>query len=139
VDDILVNFAKCCNPIPGDEIVGYISRGRGIIVHTGSCPHVRDMDAERLVAVHWDEGAKKEYQVEMTVLCHDSKGILAEISSAISAMDINIAHAHVMTDTGGRVTCNFGVNVRSLKQFNDLTVAVRKVRGVISVDRVRPS
>ncbi len=139
VDDIMVNFAKCCNPIPGDEIIGYISRGRGIIVHTVSCPHVRDMDNERLVNVHWDEGTKKEYQVEMTVLCHDSKGILAEISSAISAMDINIVHAHVITDTGGRVTCNFGVNVRSLKQFNDLTVAVRKVRGVISVDRVRPS
>jgi GTP pyrophosphokinase len=139
VDDIMVNFAKCCNPIPGDEIIGYISRGRGIIVHTVSCPHVRDMDNERLVNVHWDEGAKKEYQVEMTVLCHDSKGILAEISSAISAMDINIVHAHVITDTGGRVTCNFGVNVRSLKQFIDLTVAVRKVRGVISVDRVRPS
>jgi GTP pyrophosphokinase len=139
VDDIMVNFAKCCHPIPGDEIIGYISRGRGIIVHTTSCPHVVDMDQERLVSVNWDAAEKREYQVEMKVVCHDSKGVLAEISSAISALDINIVHADVNTDTGGRVTCNFGVNVGSLKQFNELTVAVRKLRGVISVERMRPS
>jgi len=139
VDDIMVNFGKCCHPIPGDDIVGYISRGRGIIVHTTSCPHVRDMDPERLVNVHWDKAAKKEYPVEMKVVCHDSKGVLAELSSAISALDINIVHANVNTETGGRVTCSFGVNVEDLHQFNELVQAVRKLRGVISVDRVRPS
>jgi len=139
VDDIMVSFGKCCHPIPGDEIIGYISRGRGIIVHTMSCPHVRDMDPERLVNVHWDATEKKEYQVDMKVVCHDSKGVLAEISSAISAMDINIAHAEVNTDTGGRVTCKFSVNVENLRQFNELTVAVRKLRGVISADRIKPA
>ncbi len=139
VDDIMVHFGKCCHPIPGDEIIGYISRGRGIIVHTTSCPHVRDMDQERLVNVHWDATDKKEYQVQMKVVCHDSKGVLAEISSAIAALDINIARADVITDTGGRVTCRFGVHVGDLKQFNELLGAVRKLRGVISVDRIRPS
>lgn len=139
VDDIMVKFGKCCHPIPGDDIIGYISRGRGIIVHTTTCPHVRDMDPERLVNVHWDGAAKKEYQVEMKVVCHDSKGVLAEISSTISALDINIVHANVNTETGGRVTCDFGVNVKNLNQFNDLIQAVKKLRGVISVDRIRPS
>jgi len=139
VDDIMVRFGKCCHPIPGDEIIGYISRGRGIIVHTTACPHVRDMDPERLVNVHWDATEKKEYQVDLKVVCHDSKGVLAEISSAISALDINIAHAEVNTDTGGRVTCKFSVNVGSLKQFNELSIAVRKLRGVISADRIKPA
>ncbi len=139
VDDIMVNFGKCCHPIPGDDIIGYISRGRGIIVHTTSCPHVRDMGPERLVNVHWDKVAKKEYQVEMKVVCHDNKGVLAELSSAISALDINIVHANVNTETGGRVTCSFGVNVEDLHQFNQLVQAIRKLRWVISVDRIRPS
>ena len=139
LDDIMIRFAKCCNPIPGDEIIGYISRGRGIIVHTTSCPHVLDMDQERLVNVQWKLTEKKEFQVSMKVVCHDSKGILAEISSAISALDVNIASADVNTDTNSRVTCLFGLNVSNLKQFNEVVDSVRKLRGIISVERVKPS
>ena len=139
LDDILVRFAKCCHPIPGDEIIGYISRGRGIIVHTASCPHVRNMDQERLVNVHWNISEKKEYQVNMKVVCHDSKGILAEISSAISALDVNIESADVNTDANGTVICLFGLNVSNLKQFNEVVNSVRKLRGIISIERVKPS
>jgi GTP pyrophosphokinase len=138
LDDIMIRFAKCCNPIPGDEIIGYISRGRGIIVHTTSCPHVRNMDQERLVNVQWNVTEKKDFQVNMKVVCHDSKGILAEISSAISALDVNIESADVDTDNNSRVTCLFGLNVGNLKQFNDVVSSVRKLRGIISVERVKP-
>jgi GTP pyrophosphokinase len=139
LDDIMVRFAKCCHPIPGDEIIGYISRGRGIIVHTASCPHVRNMDQERLVNVHWNASEKKEYQVNLKVICHDSKGILAEISSAISVLDVNIESADVNTDASSTVTCLFGLNVSNLKQFNEVANSVRKLRGIISVERVKPS
>jgi GTP diphosphokinase / guanosine-3',5'-bis(diphosphate) 3'-diphosphatase len=135
IDDIMVRYAKCCDPIPGDEIVGYISRGRGVVVHTADCKHIRDMDPERLVDVHWDIREKRDYPVQMRVICNDKKGILADISAAISQMDINITHAE--TDTGdGKATCDFTVNVNDLDQFNRIVAAVKKVRGVVSVQRL---
>ncbi len=135
IDDIMVRYAKCCDPIPGDAIVGYISRGRGVVVHTADCRHVRDMDPERLVDVHWDIREKRDYPVQMRVICNDKKGILADISAAIALMDVNITHAE--TDTGdGKATCDFTVNVNDLDQFNRIVAAVKKVRGVVSVQRL---
>ena len=136
IDDIMVRFGKCCDPIPGDEIIGYISRGRGITVHTANCTHVRDMDPERLVDVHWDIREKREYPVQMRIVCHDKKGILADISAAISSLDVNITHAEINTDQDGQATCEFGVNVNDLDQFNRVVAAVKKVRGVVSVQRL---
>jgi GTP pyrophosphokinase len=136
IDDIMVRYAKCCDPIPGDEIIGYISRGRGVVVHTANCIHVRDMDPERLVDVHWDIREKREYQVLMRIICNDKKGILADISAAISLMDVNITQAQTNTETDGKATCDFTVNVNDLDQFNRVVAAVRKVRGVVSVQRL---
>ena len=136
IDDIMVRYAKCCDPIPGDEIVGYISRGRGVVVHTADCRHVRDMDPERLVDVHWDIREKRDYPVQMRVICNDKKGILADISAAISMMDVNITHAETTTTPDGKATCDFTVNVNDLDQFNRIVAAVKKVRGVVSVQRL---
>ncbi|MCX5818413.1 MAG: bifunctional (p)ppGpp synthetase/guanosine-3',5'-bis(diphosphate) 3'-pyrophosphohydrolase [Deltaproteobacteria bacterium] len=136
IDDIMVRFGKCCDPIPGDEIVGYISRGRGITVHTANCTHVRDMDPERLVDVHWDIREKREYPVQMRIVCHDKKGALADISAAISSLDVNITHAEINTAQDGQANCEFGVNVNDLNQFNKIIAVIRKLRGVISVERL---
>jgi guanosine-3',5'-bis(diphosphate) 3'-pyrophosphohydrolase len=135
IDDIMVRYAKCCDPIPGDRIVGYISRGRGIVVHTIDCIHVRDMDQERIVDVQWDVREKRDYLVQMRVICNDKKGVLADISSAISTLDVNIAHAEINTSQDGRATCDFGVNVTDLEQFNRVMTAVKKVPGVVSAQR----
>ena len=136
IDDVMVRYARCCDPIPGDEIIGYISRGRGVVVHTVNCPHVRDMDTERLVDVQWDVREKRDYLVQMRVICNDKKGILADLSTAISMMDVNISHAETNTDQSGKATCDFTVNVNDLDQFNRVIEAVRKVRGVVSVQRL---
>jgi GTP diphosphokinase / guanosine-3',5'-bis(diphosphate) 3'-diphosphatase len=136
VDDILIRFAKCCDPIPGDEIIGYISRGRGITVHTNNCGHVRDMDPERLVDVQWDVREKRDYQVPMRIVSTDKKGVLADISAAISALDVNITHAEINTAKDGQATCDFVIDVYDLAQFNKVIAAVRKLRGVISVERL---
>ncbi len=136
IDDIMVRYAKCCDPIPGDEIVGYISRGRGVVVHTADCRHVRDMDPERLVDVHWDIREKRDYPVQMRIICNDKKGILADVSTAISLMDVNITHAETTTTPEGKATCDFTVNVTDLDQFNRVAAAVKKVRGVVSVQRL---
>jgi guanosine-3',5'-bis(diphosphate) 3'-pyrophosphohydrolase len=136
IDDILVRFGKCCDPIPGDEIVGYISRGRGIMVHTTHCTHVRDMDPERMVDVKWDIREKKEYPVQMKIVCHDKKGALADISAAISSLDVNITHAEINTAQDGQAHCEFSINVIDLIQFNKIIAVIRKLPGVISAERV---
>jgi GTP pyrophosphokinase len=136
IDDIMVRFGKCCDPIPGDEILGYISRGRGIAVHTANCKHVQDMDPERLVDVHWDIREKREYPVQMKIVCHDKKGALADISAAISSLDVNITHAEINAPQDGKAHCEFGVNVIDLNQFNKIIAVIRKLRGVISVERL---
>jgi guanosine-3',5'-bis(diphosphate) 3'-pyrophosphohydrolase len=136
IDDIMVRFGKCCDPIPGDEIIGYISRGRGIAVHTANCTHVQDMDPERLVDVHWDIREKREYPVQMRIVCHDKKGALADISAAISSLDVNITHAEINVPQDGQAHCEFGVNVIDLNQLNKIIAVIRKLQGVISVERL---
>lgn len=136
IEDIMVRYAKCCDPIPGDDIIGYISRGRGITVHTTNCAHARDMDPERLVEVQWDVREKREYPVQMRIVCNDKKGILADVSAAISGMDVNITHAEINTGPDGQATCDFAVNVYDLDHFNRVVAGIKKVKGVVSVQRL---
>ncbi len=137
VDDVLVRFAKCCDPIPGDEIVGYISRGRGVTVHATHCPVIKALDSERLVDVEWSSREKQAYPVHMRTISSDYKGVLAEISSVISALDVNISHAEVNTNASNQAICDFILDVNDLAQFNEIVAATKKLNGVISVERIR--
>jgi len=137
IDDVLVKFAKCCAPIPGDEIVGYISRGRGITIHTTQCPNLAELDPERILEVNWNVKGKETYPVHMRVVCRDKKGVLAEVSSAISAMDINISHAEVETTPDLRAICDFQLDVNDLEQLNHLMASIRKLKSVMTVERLR--
>ena len=138
IDDVMVKFAKCCNPIPGDEISGYISRGRGITVHTQKCSYVKRMDIERIVEVNWNLQEKHAYPVQIKVVCGDRKGVLTEVSSIISSFDINISYAQVST-TDMIVTCNFMLDVNDLHQLNQIFSAIRQLKVVKSVERVHKS
>jgi len=136
IDDIMVNFAKCCNPIPGDEISGYISRGRGIIVHTENCPYMKKMDAERIVGVEWNAREEYTYPVHIKVVCDDLKGILTEVSSIISSFDINISYAQIET-IDMVATCNFVIDINNLQQLNQVLSAIRQLKFVKSIERLR--
>ena len=137
IEDIMVRFAKCCDPIPGDEIVGYISRGRGISVHTTNCPLVREMDPERIVEVTWNIKERHVHSVHMRVICRDKKGVLAEVSAVISSQDVNISFAQIDTTPGVQAICDFQIDVNDLNQFNQTVAAIRKLKSVISVERIR--
>ncbi len=137
VDDVMVRFAKCCNPLPGDNVIGYITRGRGISVHTSNCSMVRDIDAERLIEVNWSIKDKQTYPVHVRVTCHDKKGLLAEVSNVISAMDINIGHATVETNPGESAICDFQLEVHDLRHLNNVVSALKKLKSVVSVERVK--
>ena len=137
IEDVMVHYAKCCNPIPGDEIVGYISRGRGINIHTAQCPHIQEFDSERVIDVQWSIKEKHTYPVGMRVVCKDQKGLVAELSAVISAMDINISHAEIDTRLHDmQAICDFKLDVNDLNQFNQVVSAIKKLKSVISVERV---
>jgi GTP pyrophosphokinase len=138
IEDVMVRYAKCCTPIPGDEIVGYISRGRGIVVHTTICPNIRDMEADRLVDVEWNVKERHTYPVHIRVVCRDRKGVLADVSSAISAHDVNISHAEVDTNNPDmHAVCDFKIDVNDLGELNKVVTTIKKLDCVMSVERLR--
>jgi GTP pyrophosphokinase len=140
IDDILVRFSKCCSPVPGDEIVGFITRGRGVAVHTTDCPNVASLmtDPERQIAVSWDGKRKEPHQVKIRVeIGKDRPGVLAEITTAISSTNTNITQADIRVTEERVGVNNFVLEVSDLKQLQATMLAIRKVDGVIGVERVR--
>ncbi|MDQ5986921.1 MAG: GTP pyrophosphokinase [Syntrophus sp. SKADARSKE-3] len=137
VEDVMVKFAKCCAPIPGDDIVGFISRGRGITIHTQQCPNLLELDQDRIVEVQWNVKKKQTFSVLMRVVCRDKKGVLAEVSAVIASMDVNITHAEVDTTPDLRAICSFKVEVHDLNQFNHMVSSIKGLKSVISVERSR--
>lgn len=138
-DDIMVRFGKCCNPLPGDEILGYITRGRGITVHRVGCPKMLTIGKERLVEVEWKEGYAENRPVRINIVCVDKPGMLAAITSSISTADVNISRAEVRVTADMKATCVFEFNVRSLDHLNKVIKNIEKVKGVIHVERVHIS
>ncbi len=134
-DNIMVRFAKCCNPLPGDPIVGFITRGRGITVHAASCPHLLETDAQRRVEVAWDEEVKAVHNVKVNVLCSDTKGILAEITNVINQREADIVAASIHAH-GQRGLNEFELAVESVDHLNQVMASLRGIKGVKRVERV---
>ncbi|TNF47474.1 bifunctional (p)ppGpp synthetase/guanosine-3',5'-bis(diphosphate) 3'-pyrophosphohydrolase [bacterium] len=139
VDHLLVRFANCCNPLPGDEVIGIITRGRGISVHTKDCPNLEAerYDQDRTVKIRWDTKVKIPRTVKFMVSSEDKKGILAEMTSIISSNNINISHADIRTTADNIAENTFEVEVEDLDQLKTLLKALAAVKGVISVDRIK--
>ncbi len=137
VDDVMVRFGKCCNPLPGDEIVGFITRGRGVTVHSFDCPLALGSDPERRVEIVWSRDKKSALPVKIRVACHDQKGILANISQAITNCEANIISAHIQS-TVDRMGVNiFEVEVNDLDHLRKVMNAIMKTAGVTQVERLR--
>jgi GTP pyrophosphokinase len=137
IEDIMVRFGKCCDPIPGDEILGFVSRGRGITVHRADCLKVQGAEPDRLVDLEWNIKEKHTYPVHMRVICKDKKGALAEISSVIATSDVNISQAHVDTKEDMNVVFDFRVDVSDLNQFNKVVSAIKRIKNVQTVERIK--
>src|SRR6266404_3170242 len=136
-DDLLVYRAKCCNPIPGDEIVGYITRGRGVAVHTRSCPNVQNLmyQTERRIAVEWGGGSEATFPVQLTIRARDRAGLLAEITAVISGAGSNIHNLESRPDrTNARIDAN--LEIADKRQLETILVNIKKISGVFGVERV---
>jgi GTP pyrophosphokinase len=140
VEDLLVRFARCCNPVPGDAIVGFITRGRGLTVHARDCLTVAKsvLDRERLIDVEWDveEPAKRPVRIAVYI-GNDRPGLLSEITGAISSRNGNITKAEVTVTDDRRGINHFVVEVADLRQLQEIMAAIRVVADVINVERVR--
>ena len=137
IEDMMVRFARCCNPLPGDAISGYITRGRGVTVHTADCPNVLGSDPERLIQVSWNLKEKAVHAVRVRVVCNDKKGLLAEIGSALASSEVNIIRADVSTTEDKKAICNFELEVNDLKHLQNAFRALTKLKNVLKVERLR--
>jgi guanosine-3',5'-bis(diphosphate) 3'-pyrophosphohydrolase len=137
IDDVLVRFALCCHPLPGERIIGFITRGRGVTVHTVGCPTVLESDPHRKIEVSWEENGQAPRPVKIEVTCVDQPGLLAAISSAITSANANIARAQVRTFSGQKALNTFEVMIKNSEQLKNVLDNVTKVKGVYKAVRAR--
>jgi GTP pyrophosphokinase len=139
VDDLLVYRARCCNPIRGEKIVGYISRGKGVAVHAANCPNVMNLlyDPERRIAVEWEKGDEQaaRYTVRLTMQVEDRKGILADVSAKVADINTNITSVEATTDNDHRGQITMTVEISDLKHLEKVVKSLKSVEGVIGVER----
>jgi GTP pyrophosphokinase len=137
VEDMLVRFGKCCDPLPGERILGFVTRGRGVTVHAVDCPRVLESDPQRRIEVVWESGASGPRSVTVEVMCIDEPGLLAAITKAISSVGVNISRAQVRSEPDKKALNHFEIVVSNVDQLNRVIRTVGKVRGVMKVARAR--
>jgi len=137
MDDMLVRFARCCNPVRGDDVVGFITRGRGVTIHTRGCPKAKDLDPARRIEVDWDSRAKTMSPVSVRVESQNRQGLLAEVSKAFTAKGVNILQATCRTFEDDYAVNTFQFQIEDLSKLKALIKGISKIDGVISVERVQ--
>jgi GTP pyrophosphokinase len=135
IDDVLVRYTKCCNPLPGDEIIGFITRGRGITVHRRNCAKAFDSDPERRVEISWDARAKINRPVQLRIMTANRPGILATVGQTFHDQGINISEATCRAGDDGRATNTFTFLCSDLAQLKSVIRHLQKIPGVMAVDR----
>jgi GTP diphosphokinase / guanosine-3',5'-bis(diphosphate) 3'-diphosphatase len=135
--DVMVRFGRCCVPLPGDEIVGFVTRGRGITVHARDCRVAFTMDAERQVEVEWEEGADVSRKVRVRVTSRDEPGLLAKITKTISSAGVNIGAARILTHSDRTATQSFDLWVNDAKTLQAVMKEIGRIKGVHRVERLR--
>jgi len=136
VDDVLVRFASCCNPLPGEPIVGYVSRGRGVTIHAADCVNLKELETERLVSVAWDGVEDKPYPAKIRIVCRNFKGALSQVTSLLTSDDVNIDAGTFQSNVDGNAVMEFTVEVKNLTQLYGVLDKIRNVESVTEAIRV---
>jgi GTP pyrophosphokinase len=137
VPDVMVRFAGCCSPLPGDDVIGFVTRGRGVTVHVKECPHTFALDRDRCIAVEWEPKSSLPRQIRVRVVSVDQPGVLARITKSISGAGVNIGAARVSTTDEKTAVHEFDLWVADLRSLTSVMKVIEKVRGVLTVERVR--
>jgi guanosine-3',5'-bis(diphosphate) 3'-pyrophosphohydrolase len=136
IEDMLVHYARCCSPVKGDPILGFVSRGRGLIVHRRDCPKIFELDPERRISVSWDASTSFSRTIHLRVLTDDREGMLADLSGVFSKNNINISEANCKVQ-GGQAVNTFKCGITDIDQLRKVVKALEGVRGVHAVERAR--
>ena len=134
---LLVRLAKCCSPVPGDPIIGFITRGRGVSVHRADCPNVTygQSDVDRLIDVEWDYEGDERFEVNMEIVAYDRTGIMAEIMAALAELKISILSINAKTSDTKNVVIHMGISIKDLAQFEFIATKIRRLKDVYAVER----
>ena len=134
---LLVRLAKCCSPVPGDPIIGFITRGRGVSVHRADCPNVThgQNDVDRLIDVEWDYDGNERFEVNLEIVAYDRTGIMAEIMATLAEMKISILSVNAKTSDTKNVTIHMGISIKDLAQFEFVATKIRRLKDVYAVER----
>ncbi len=140
IDNCLIKFSRCCNPLPGDDIIGFITRGHGVSVHTRSCTNVpQDIskagEPERWVTAYWDTNVKEDFKCTLSLYCLNRIGMLADISSLLAGMRIMINDLSTRNTKDGRAIIMVTVSVNGVEHLNSLVAKLQKVEGVLTIER----
>ena len=140
--DVAVHFSKCCSPVPGDEIVGFVTRGRGVSIHRTDCVnmlHLTDMERVRLIEAEWQaealENSTGDYHAEIKIFCHDRAGLLVDISRIFTEADINITTIHSKTSKQGIATIEVGFHTKGREQIIRIIEKIKQIEGVMDIER----
>ena len=139
IDNCLVKLSKCCNPLPGDEIIGYITRGRGVSVHRKDCVNIKDLFKEenRIIDVAWEKEQQASYDVNLTVLANDRLGLLADIMNVLSNTKANLVEINGKTGKNRIALIDITIEIKNLDELNNILKSIRKVDSVYEVKRRR--
>jgi GTP pyrophosphokinase len=137
-DDLMVTRARCCNPIRGEKIVGYITRGKGVSVHSATCSNVVNLmyDPQRRIDVEWDKGGDPApYTVRLSMQVEDRKGMLAALSASIADINTNILNLEATTGEDAHARINVTVEIKDMKHLEKVIKSLRGVEGVLDIER----
>jgi GTP pyrophosphokinase len=136
MDNLMVRYSQCCQPVPGDDVIGYITRGRGVSIHRSDCPNVLNLAnrPERRVDIEWDTDETQRFLVRLVLEGTDRHGLFADIARSISDTGTNIQSADIRSVEGG-MQGQFVVEVENLSHLKKVMKQVRRVKGVIAIER----
>ncbi|GIO90791.1 RelA/SpoT family protein [Paenibacillus lactis] len=140
IDNLLVRFARCCNPVPGDDIVGYVTRGRGVSVHRSDCPNLpatgEGEDAARVIEVEWESSVEANYSVDIEVTGHDRNGLLNEVLQAVSESKTNISAVTGRSDKNKMAMIHMTILIRNTDHLHSVVERIKRVKDVYTVHRI---
>lgn len=136
IDDMLIKFGKCCQPVPGDPITGYITQGYGVTIHRASCTNILKMSPERQIEVEWNEDIKEAYPVRIRVHAYDRVGLLADLAASLSKNNANILKVNTETRENKTVDCFFTITVENTEQLNKVLADIKKIKLIQLIQRI---